>query len=714
MAPNKRSRFFQRHLISKVLLSSLGVAAGFGSTLGAAWADDSGSAASADTSAVASSDALPEITVTAQKRSEKLQDVAASASVITADDIENAGVQNIQDAAALTPNLVITDQLRPGIQNVSFRGFTTVQGGQSPFAIVIDGVQQPGQEFLKQQLVDIQQIEVLRGPQGTLYGAGAIAGALNIVTKQPTNDFHAQAKLGYAQGNDATGTLTVSGPIIKDQLFYRASVYSRNFDGLITNDYDGSKVDGVNERSYNGQLLYTPNGQLSMDLRAHVTDGSNGALWLVNAGDGSIDNYSQNPSEDVHGVDQRLLQSYSLKTDYDFGPMTFTSISAFNKAGQDLLADGDFTDTVSGVQTWTNDTKSWSEELRLTSNGHDRLRWNVGAWGQRYFVDDRTQYGSIESDGSYSFPESGDDFNIYRYTSWALFGQADYDLTQKLTATLGLRYDMVDANGTNLVTSEPSSHKFHEPQPKVSLSYQFTPQTMGYATYGKGFRTGGFNPDTPLTTGLRVYNNEVSSNYEIGVKNEFFDRRLILNADVFHTDFDNQQYFYSVVTDEGIYRVITNIPKTRVNGAELEFNALPLPWLKLNGSVGYNHTRIERFTESGTSYKGNEVPQVYPLTTLLGVEASQPLGDRLMVTGRVDWQHRGGLYYDLDNTANQHVSAKDFLNARVALQRADDDAWTVALVGRNLTDERTVAAVGGSLRSYNEPRQLGVELQIRY
>ncbi|MFT4045678.1 MAG: TonB-dependent receptor [Solimonas sp.] len=705
----KRKHSFKRNLIPKVILSGLGITSGLGISASGAWAaDDSGSS-------TASADALPEVVVTAQKRSEKLQDVAASASVITADDIESASVKNIQDVAALTPNLVITDQLRPGIQTVSFRGFTTVQGGQSPFAIVVDGVQQPGQEFLKQELVDIQQIEVLRGPQGTLYGAGAIAGAINIVTKKPTNDFEAQAKLGYFQGNDSTGTLTISGPIIKDQLFYRASVFSENFGGLITNDYDGSKVDRISERSYNGQLLYTPSERLSLDLRAHLTDGDNGALWLVNAGTGSIDNYSENPSTDIDGADKRILQSYSLKADYDFDAFTLTSISAYNAANQNLLADGDFSSTAAYVQTWENDTTSWSEELRLTSNGSGPLRWNVGAWGQRYFVDDTTLYGDVNDDGSYDFSSNDPDANRYRYTSWALFGQADYDITEKLTATLGLRYDMVYADATNLVTGEPSSHDFHEPQPKLALSYHFTPQTMGYASYGKGFRTGGFNPDTPLTTGLRVYENETSTNYELGVKNQFFNKRLTLNAAAFHTDFDNQQFFYSVVvTGDAIYRVITNIPKTQVDGAELEFVALPMNWLKINGSVGYNHTRIEEFTQDGTSFKGNQVPQVYPLTTQLGAEATQPIGSSLAVTGRVDWQHRGSLYYDIANSATQKVDAKDFINARVALRRAADDAWTLALVGRNLTDERTVAAVGSAYRSYNEPRQVGVEIEIRY
>jgi iron complex outermembrane recepter protein len=178
---------------------------------------------------------LDTITVTAQKREEKLQEIPAAATAITMADIERAGVNNIQDVAQLTPNLVIIDQLRPGIQTVSFRGFTTVQGGQSPFAIVVDGVAEPGQEFLKQQLVDVQQIEILRGPQGTLYGAGAVAGAINIVTQQPTNEYTAAAKLGYAQGDQATGQLTVSGPIVPDKLFFRASAYSDSFEGLIDN-----------------------------------------------------------------------------------------------------------------------------------------------------------------------------------------------------------------------------------------------------------------------------------------------------------------------------------------------------------------------------------------------------------------------------------------------------------------------------------------------
>ena len=277
---------------------------------------------------------LDTITVTAQKREEKLQEIPAAATAITMADIERAGVNNIQDVAQLTPNLVVIDQLRPGIQTVSFRGFTTVQGGQSPFAIVVDGVAEPGQEFLKQQLVDVQQIEILRGPQGTLYGAGAVAGAINIVTQRPTNEYTAAAKLGYAQGDQATGQLTLSGPIVPDKLFFRASAYSDTFDGLIDNPSAKKQADFVNERAFNGELLYKATDRLDIDLRAHAVNGSDGALWLVLVNNSDFDNFSKGPDEDVPGIDSRHLQTYSAKVDYRFEDVTLTSITAYNNAEQ--------------------------------------------------------------------------------------------------------------------------------------------------------------------------------------------------------------------------------------------------------------------------------------------------------------------------------------------------------------------------------------------
>ncbi len=673
-----------------------------------------GGSAAADTSSEANPAAtgsameLQTITVTAQKRVEKLQDIPAAATAITATDIERAGVNNIQDVAQLTPNLVIIDQLRPGIQTVSFRGFTTVQGGQSPFAIVVDGVAEPGQEFLKQQLVDVQQVEVLRGPQGTLYGAGAVAGAINIVTKQPTDEFEASAKLGYAQGNQSTGQLTLSGPIVPDVLFFRASAYSDTFDGLIDNPAGKRRADFVDERAFNGELLFKPTDRLDIDLRGHVTNGTDGALWLVLVTNDQFDDFSKGPDEDIEGIDRRHLRTFSLKADYRFDGVTLTSITAYNDAKQYATADGDFTSAPVFAQTWLNNTNALSEELRLTSTAEGPLKWNVGAFGQDYRVHDATTFYSVAS------PPPSVAGDRYVDKSWAVFGQAAYDITSQWTLTAGARYDRVKASVDDVDNDVQNSHTFSQMQPKATLSYKWTPEILAYLTYGKGFRTGGFNPATPLA--IRLYQNEVSTNYEAGIKSTLLDNRLVLNAAAFHTEFDNQQFFFSQATSEGIYRAIINIPKTHVNGAEFEAQAKATDWLRLLASVGYNRTTIASFSDP--TFDGKRTPQVYGFTGNLSAEASHAVASRLQVVARVDYEHRGDVYWDLAN--DLRTPPKNFVNARIAFERMDG-AWSVAAYSHNLTNERTPAAVGANafgagltLRSANEPRQSGVEVQVRF
>jgi iron complex outermembrane receptor protein len=655
------------------------------------------------------------VTITAQKRKERLQDVPAAASVLTERDIERAGIANIQDAAALTPNLVIIDQLRPGIQTVSFRGFTTVQGGQSPFAIVVDGVAQPGQEFLKAPLVDVQQIEVLRGPQGTLYGAGAIAGAINIVTQPPGDRLEGRVKLGFGEGGQRSSGVSLSGPL-GPAVWYRLGLGHVDFDGQIRNVTTGRNVDFSYETTLNGQLLIKPGPRLTIDLRANGVDGNNGALWLVPVTNDQFDDWSGGPVTDMIGRDKRRLQTYSAKVDYAFDRLTLTSITAVNKARQFLTADGDFSSAPIAGQTWTNDSDSVSQEFRLTSTDAGALRWNAGVFLQRYKFLDVSQFGAVQSDGSVLYPAGSDNLVRTRNDSWALFGQASYDLNTALTLTGGLRYDSVKARGSDPGSGWSDEHTFSELQPKLTAAYKLSPALMGYLTYAKGFRTGGFNPNTPLT--VRRYDNEVSSNLELGLKSALLDNKLQLNAAVFATDFKNQQFFYSLATADGIYRAITNIPKTRVKGAEIDAQWRVAPWLKLAGSLGYNDTEIRRF-DSG-QYNGNRVPQVYGLTTNLGIETQHQLG-AVQLVARLDWAHRGDVYWDLANQVR--TPAKDFFNARLAFEWAGggETYYQLALVGKNLTDERTPAAVGAnalgagrSLRSGNQPRWLGAELQVRF
>ncbi len=321
----------------------------------------------------------------------------------------------------------------------------------------------------------------------------------------------------------------------------------------------------------------------------------------------------------------------------------------------------------------------------------------------------------MQPNGSVVYPAGGDNITDTKQYSTALFGQATYDFTTALSLTGGLRYDRVRASVNYPKTLVDDAHIFSELQPKATLAYKFTPDLLTYATYSKGFRTGGFNPTSPLT--IRLYDNEESKNYEAVVKSGWLDNTLILNAAAFHTRFENQQFFYSLATSTGIYRAITNIPETTVNGAELEAIYAPVTWLKVNAGVGYNKTKIDRFDQG--QFDGNRTPQVYGLTSNLGVETQYAVAGGRAV-GRVDWAHRGDVYWDLANQLR--TGPKNFVNARLAYGRDTGPYhWDVALVGRNLTNARTPAAVGAnalgngrSLLSYNEPRQVGLEFQVRY
>ena len=651
------------------------------------------------------------IIVTARKRDERLQDIPDSLTVLTADTIARANITNVQELAQLTPNLVIVDQLRPGIQTVSLRGITTVQGGPPPFALVIDGVQQPSMDFLNQELVDVQQIEVLRGPQGTLYGAGAVAGAINIVTKRPTDEFSASGRFLYQSGDTKRATATVSGPLADGRASFRASVFYIDSDGVIDNLAREENVDFREEVVVRGSLFLEPTDNIDITLQGQYTDGESGGLALVLVTTEQFDDFSILPELDAANLDERELQSYSASVDIDLGQVLLRSITGYNKADQFFFGDGDFSGANTFAQTWLLDTEAFNQELRLSSIGDTRLRWVFGG----YFLDRKnrnfTEYGVALPDNMVgSFSTSQD---VAESTSWALFGQASYLITDGLDLTVGLRYDHDKLSVVDLFNGAANEDTFDELQPKASLSYDLTDSVMAYATYARGFRTGGFNETD--SSADRIYENEVSDNYELGLKTEWLDGGLIANFAAFRIDFDNQQFFFSEVTSQGVFRNVINIPKTRVNGFEVELIAQASDDLKLHGTLGYNDTEI---TDLGRApqFEGNRTPQVNGLTASAGIEYVRPVANNVDVVFRTDYTRRGNVFWDIANTVQ--TPGKNFVNVRFGFE---GENWGLAFVGTNIFDEQAPGAVGTDvfgpglhLRTISRTQRLGGELTVRF
>ena len=221
---------------------------------------------------------LEEILVTARKRTESVQEIPESLQVFSETLIEDAGITRMQDVADLTPNLVLRQSYRMGVVNISARGLATPQQGDSPLVVSFDGVQVPAQDFINQDLFDIERIEVLKGPQGALYGAGAIGGAINIIAKQPTNEFDAFAKLRIGNKDALRLVGGLSGPILEDRLFYRLAGVHQDRDGYIKNSLTGDLLDFLEETVLRGGLFFS-HDRLSIDARASITNTEAGASF---------------------------------------------------------------------------------------------------------------------------------------------------------------------------------------------------------------------------------------------------------------------------------------------------------------------------------------------------------------------------------------------------------------------------------------------------
>lgn len=625
---------------------------------------------------------IEEIVVTSRKREENLMEIPDSITVFSDTVIDTANMAHIQDFSSLTPNLNITDQLRPGTQTMTIRGMTTVQNGELPVAFIVDGVNVPSMNFINQELIDIERIEVLRGPQGTLYGRGAIGGAINIITKSPGDEFEVKGKVSYGRGDALFAGGTVSVPIA-DNASFRISASHRDEDGLIDNIGAGTEADPVDEQSVQARLLFQPTDKLSVDLRGRYLTGQGGGIYLVQISTDQIDDFSLPVSSNLNGQDDRDIGSVSLKIDYTFdNGMTFTSISGYSETDSYWDGDGDFSTAPLFAQWWEIDVEAFNQEIRLTSDDTSQFRWILGAFYQDREDKEFTEFG-LEGPDRTVIPFPGGAREIRERESWAVFGQVDYDITEQLTLSAGVRYDE-EENTTEFgqLGTEPSD-TFEEWQPKVSLSYNWNENVMTYFTFARGFRPGGFSNSSGV-----LYKNEVSDNFEIGTKALLLDGRMQFSAAAFYIDFSNQQHFFSRVTPGGVLRFITNIAETTNIGAEVEMALRPVEGLELNFGLGITDTEIDDFDGTGI-FEGHSTPQVNDYSINASAQYTKPISGPWEFTGRLDFEHRGKVDWDLNNLVTS--SGKDYLNLYAGIGNGQ---WTVFFYGKNVLDEQQPTAMG--------------------
>ncbi|HLS80550.1 MAG TPA: TonB-dependent receptor [Steroidobacter sp.] len=800
---------------------------------------------------------LEEILVTARQRAESITDVPATIQAFTARDIQAAGIERPTDFIALTPGLAQVQTAEVGDLQLSIRGLNTGRDIETNFALVIDGVLQTNPTAFNQELANVEQIEVVKGPQGAIYGRNAVAGAVIVTTRKPERGFDASATIGYGNNDTRKAHVYVGGG--SEQVQAGVGAFYRETDGFFENSFVGCDdcVDYYEEYGVAPRLVFSMGEDAEIDVKAKYSKLKGGAinfngtfaLPFFAAFTGNPDFFQDvNDHEFVYinnvlPRNEQENEQISVKGEWRLDVGTLTAWVGYNDQTNFFLTDGtsaafglyartpecqaDIAAQVGaplpsptfyagansvlppysparcdGYQYQQRDQEDISAEIRLASPPDQPLRWLAGL----YYADiDRTVVVAQGSDRGLGFreqafvPTSGpnptdllydDDFNS-KVT--AVFGQLAYDILPDLELALALRYDEEERSVRNNVptgaqafaqtplfgpgpnasfinpayTANPAlatsgipdrERTFSELQPKVSLNWNISDQWTVFASYGHGFRSGGFNstgsnatiqqflgalryvqPDGTVTDipsltteGINYddYKKEVAKAAEVGFKAQLLDRRLALNVSAYHTSVENMQIFNFLAGPFGLLRVVTNIDDATLQGVEADLRWRVHPYLSLFAGFGWLDSEIDEYT--GRSYTaGNKVPYAPEYTANAGVDLRYPLSESgLSLVARLDGSATGETWFSAvqkESVQTQFGVPGDYsrtsrdsfavLNARLGLSANN---WAVTAWVRNLTDEDYLAEVipapefGGTFSHDAPGRAYGLDLRYAF
>lgn len=637
--------------------------------------------------------ALEDIVVTARKREEQAKDVPMSISVISGDRLERHGDANFRDIGGLFPGVSFNDS-NGGGGEFSIRGLTSAgSGSDTSIGLYVDGVFIGNEAAASQRLFDLRNVQVLRGPQGTLFGRNTVAGAINIETRMPEPGFSGSvdATLGNYGLRQLGGTLNV--PLAGDRVIARLSVVDRERDGYLKNlaqpGVRGNDEDGTSARLH---VLATPNDTLKLLFSADQSRDRtcDNMFHLVG---GALFDGNTDPDEsawDGACRDTIDVNGYSLRADQQFGDLTFTSITAYRDRDSYFLTDRDFTALPILTTGLATDERQLTQEFRLANAGGERFNWTVGT----FFFDSRHDQDTILELGP-GFLGPGLTNLVHaladtRTKSYAAFANGDYMLTDKLKAELGLRYtwekksvDYVQTAtlpipGFGIVPPFSKEVTGGEWSPTATLSYALDSGAMVYGRIARGFKSGGFNAGPSSDPDHIEFQPEKLTSYEVGYKAELLDGRVRFDGDVYYLDYTNIQQS----DQDGSGFFISNAASARSYGAETQLALWLSEHATLNAGLGYVDAKYEEFGAKS----GNMLPRAPKWTGSLGLDLSWNLGASGSLFVLPEVAYRSANYVDSANTEMFRQRAHTSVNLRVGFESYA--GWSITAWTRNATDER--------------------------
>lgn len=677
---------------------------------------------------------LEEVVVTAELRPAPLLSQVGSISVISAQDILEREAQHLEGILNLAPNV----NFAGGTSRARFfqiRGVGERSQFQEPLnpsiGLVIDGIDFSGLGGAG-TLFDVQQVEILRGPQGTLHGANALAGLIDVRSGQPEAEPGLQLEAGAADYDSWNAGVVGTGPLVTDQLLYRLAVNRFHSDGFIENDYLGrDDTNGQDETTVRGKLRWLPTGRDTLDLTLMYIDIDNGYDAF------SLDN-TRHTLSDEPGKDRQDSRALGLEWQRELDAMTVeTSVTAATTASTySFDEDWSYVGIAPGWEysskdRYKRDRDSYSATARLLSGEGSRLFGDSTDWvAGAYFLGDREnldrRYTYLENDFS-----SGYDTDTY-----ALFGQLDSQLSDGFTLITGLRIErrLTDYRDNNGVDSDPDKDLWGG---RVALEYQFDENRMAYGEISRGYRANGINAAILASMGtsddpaiadqletLQQFDEEYLVNYELGLKGKLLADTLQARLALFYMDREDQQVKGSLVIPrpDGSTAFIdytSNAAQGNNYGMELELNWLASDRLELFANIGLLHTEFERYIDSdGNDLSGRDQAQAPNYQYAVG--GHYDIGNGFYL--RLDVEGRDSAYFS--DRHDLKSPSYDLLNMRLGYAAKQ---WSVALWARNLTDEdyyvRGFGTFGNDPRKeyavepyyqYGEPRVVGVSTRFTF
>ncbi len=708
---------------------------------------------------------LDEIVVTSRKREESLQRVPVSVSAIDSATIDRTFADSIQNLEGLSPNVIIdTFNAFPNSASISIRGIshTEIEKSFDPaIGVVVDGV------FLNsnaQALIDnfdLERVEILRGPQGTLFGKNTIGGTINVVRKRPGDEYGGKISYGFSsfERHDVKGVVDL--PLHEKAAFRIAASYA-NSDGHQTNTATGNKIGGVDTASVRVAALFRPTDDLEAYLNFDYIRDRPDIFGLRNANlptqffsipmlGGAVPTFPGYPADtgpldefrtDLEDTDTEYdTRGISLELNWSPGDFTITSISAYRWVDEDVFSDFDAEAVAAFNSRREQEHNQFSQELRFTSEWSDRYDFVAGLY---YFWNDYELNQTIDILTDFlscgALPGAFASFGCANVggaaqttNSYAVFAQGNAHITDELRVTVGGRYTYEEKDffsspivfPRGALGTASDSDSWSNFTPRVGLDYQVTDSVFAYASFAKGFKSGGYNGRAGTVTSIGPYDDESITTYEAGLKTEWFENRLRLNVAGFYNKYDDLQVelVRAVSGGTGQETVVTNAASAKTYGFEGEFVALVIEYLTLSGTLGVLEAKYDDFmADIGlggvTDNSGLELRKAPGLQYSIGASFAQPVGNLGTVLADVRWSWSDDLETTTQNLAIGKRESVGNLTAALTYQ-SPDEAWSLSVFGRNLTDEEYVMdalSAGSTLafQSISLPRVIGGKVEVSF